>query len=102
MTKNGADFITFYYIYIYIRAREAFVVFRWFSWFFVGFRGFSLVFVGPQRKCPIRLGNRRNHLHLPFLQRAESPARGHVLGPNRSHSHSLIRGLHGEDLNGGG
>ncbi len=58
--------------------------------------------MGPQRKCPIRLANRRNHLHLPFLQRAKVLARGDVFGPNRSHYHSLIRGLHGEDLNGGG
>ena len=67
-----------------------------------GFRGFSLVFVGSQRKCPVRQANRRNHLHLPFLQRAKSLARGDVFGPNRSHSHSPIRGLHGEDLNSGG
>ncbi len=44
----------------------------------------------------------QNHLYLPLLQRAKSPARGDVFGPNRSHSHSLIRGLHGEDLNSGG
>jgi hypothetical protein len=99
-TKNGADFITFYIFYYFLLYLILhFIIFNIMR--ARGFRGFSLVFVGSQRKCPVRLENRRNHLHLPFLQRAKVLARGRVLGPNRSHSHSPIRGLHGEDLNGG-
>ena len=55
-----------------------------------------------QLNCPAIAQLSQNHLYLPLLQRAKSPARGDVFGPNRSHSHSPIRGLHGEDLNGGG
>ncbi len=55
-----------------------------------------------QLNCPAIAQLSQNHLYLPLLQRAKSPARGDVFGPNRSHSHSLIRGLHGEDLNSGG
>jgi hypothetical protein len=44
----------------------------------------------------------QKRLHFPFLQRAKLLVREPVLGANRSHSHSLIQGVHGEDLNGGG
>jgi hypothetical protein len=41
-------------------------------------------------------------LTFSVFQRVKLLARGDVFGPNRSHSHSPIRGLHGEDLNNGG
>jgi len=41
-------------------------------------------------------------LAVSIFQRTKLPVREPVLGPNRSHSHSLIRGVHGKDLNGGG
>jgi hypothetical protein len=41
-------------------------------------------------------------LTFSVFQRVKLLARGDVFGPNRSHSHSPIRGLHGEDLNSGG
>jgi hypothetical protein len=41
-------------------------------------------------------------LAVSIFEHTKLPVREPVLGPNQSHSHSLIRGVHGKDLNGGG
>jgi hypothetical protein len=41
-------------------------------------------------------------LAVSIFEHTKLPVREPVLGPNHSHSHSLIRGVHGKYLNGGG